>query len=310
VLVSGGLDSAVLLAEAMREGPVAPVFVRSGLVWEPAEMYWLERFLQTIGAPPLVVLDVPVGDLYGAHWSLTGDEPPGAESPDEAVYLPGRNLLPDVSGRVGGGRRLRRDRHGSLARQFPDGTRSSTRWLAIGLAMGREGALPIGPLAGLIAEVVPARAGFRRLTFALAPTPDTATAGVQQVRGAEGLSRGRRRRPKVRLRLARAQARDSASRPPLRAPPSRSSSRPASSASRSSGCRPLFQHDRRPGVHTPRAAIDEDVATSVRSVRDQLAGSGTPPRSGAAPASSRPARRAVEGQDPAVGGEPAGGSGA
>ncbi|HEU4464053.1 MAG TPA: 7-cyano-7-deazaguanine synthase, partial [Gemmatimonadota bacterium] len=93
VLVSGGLDSAVALAEAMREGPVAPVFVRSGLVWEPAEMYWLDRFLQTIGAPPLVVLDVSVEDLYGEHWSLTGDDPPGAESPDEAVYLPGRNLL-------------------------------------------------------------------------------------------------------------------------------------------------------------------------------------------------------------------------
>ena len=93
MLVSGGLDSAVALAEAAREGPVAPVYVRSGLVWESAEMYWLERFLQTIGAPPMVVLDLPVADLYGAHWSLTGDDPPGADSSDEAVYLPGRNLL-------------------------------------------------------------------------------------------------------------------------------------------------------------------------------------------------------------------------
>jgi 7-cyano-7-deazaguanine synthase len=180
VLVSGGLDSAVSLAEAMREGPVAPVFVRSGLVWEPAEMYWLERFLQTIGAPPLVVLDVPVGDLYGAHWSLTGDEPPGAESPDEAVYLPGRNLLllskAGVWAAEGGCAAIVM---GPLAANpFPDGTRAffDAMGLAIGLAMGREGALPIEtPLAGLTKAEVVRRAGGLpvELTFScLAPTPD------------------------------------------------------------------------------------------------------------------------------------------
>ena len=180
VLVSGGLDSAVALAEAMREGPVAPVFVRSGLVWEPAEMYWLERFLQTIGAPPLVVLDVPVDDLYGAHWSLTGDEPPDAESPDEAVYLPGRNLLllskagvwaaeADCASIVMGP---------LAANPFPDGTRAffDAMGSAMGLAMGREGPLPIEtPLAGLTkAEVVRRAAGLPiEFTFScLAPTPD------------------------------------------------------------------------------------------------------------------------------------------
>ena len=179
VLVSGGLDSAVSLAEAMREGPVAPVFVRSGLVWEPAEMYWLERFLQTIGAPPLVVLDVPVGDLYGGHWSLTGDEPPGAESPDEAVYLPGRNLL--LLSKAGAW--AAEDGCAAIvmgplaANPFPDGTRAffDAMGLAIGLAMGREGALPIEtPLAGLTKAEVVRRAGGLPVEFTfscLAPTP-------------------------------------------------------------------------------------------------------------------------------------------
>ena len=59
-------------------------------------MYWLDRFQPSLEAPglgALEVLEMPVQDLYGDHWSLTGVDPPGRESPDEAVYLPGRNLL-------------------------------------------------------------------------------------------------------------------------------------------------------------------------------------------------------------------------
>jgi 7-cyano-7-deazaguanine synthase len=41
----------------------------------------------------LIVLDLPLADLYDGHWSLTGRDRPAADSPDEAVYLPGRNAL-------------------------------------------------------------------------------------------------------------------------------------------------------------------------------------------------------------------------
>jgi 7-cyano-7-deazaguanine synthase len=34
-----------------------------------------------------------VRDLYGDHWSLTGRGVPGADTPDDAVFLPGRNAL-------------------------------------------------------------------------------------------------------------------------------------------------------------------------------------------------------------------------
>lgn len=97
VLVSGGLDSAILLAEALHQHPaVWPIYVRFGLFWEEAELQHLRLFLDAIRTPALevlTVLDMPVADLYGQHWSLTGREVPTSDTPDDAVYLPGRNVL-------------------------------------------------------------------------------------------------------------------------------------------------------------------------------------------------------------------------
>ena len=97
VLASGGLDSAVLLARLLRAGGrVWPVYLRCGLAWEAAELYWLRRFLRAVRSPtllPLTVLDAPIRRVYGPHWSLTGRGVPGSRSADAAVYLPGRNLL-------------------------------------------------------------------------------------------------------------------------------------------------------------------------------------------------------------------------
>jgi 7-cyano-7-deazaguanine synthase len=96
-LASGGLDSAILLAHLVSEGhEVTPIYVRFGLAWEEVEARHLEWFLDSLPAPatkPLIVLDLPVADVYGAHWSVTGQDIPDHNSPDEAVYLPGRNLL-------------------------------------------------------------------------------------------------------------------------------------------------------------------------------------------------------------------------
>lgn len=93
VLVSGGLDSAILLGEAARRHPaVWPLYVRFGLAWEDVELGYLRRFAEAL-ALPVVVLEMPVRDLYGDHWSVTGVDVPDAATPDEAVYLPGRNVL-------------------------------------------------------------------------------------------------------------------------------------------------------------------------------------------------------------------------
>lgn len=73
-----------------------PLYVRFGLTWEEAELFHLRHFLDRLANPiiqPLVVLEMPVRDLYGRHWSVTGEGTPSAETPDEAVFLPGRNVL-------------------------------------------------------------------------------------------------------------------------------------------------------------------------------------------------------------------------
>lgn len=97
VLISGGLDSAILLGEALKVHPrVHPITVRCGLAWEKTEGEHLIRFLDALKCPglaPLVTLSQPVDDLYGHHWSLTGEEVPDARSSDDAVFLPGRNVF-------------------------------------------------------------------------------------------------------------------------------------------------------------------------------------------------------------------------
>src|SRR5438874_618301 len=97
VLCSGGLDSAILLGEAVRGYPaVTPIYVRVGAVWEATEQEYLHRFLKAIAKPnlkPLVTFEQPIRDLYPKHWSMTGDGVPVAGTPDEDSYLPGRNLL-------------------------------------------------------------------------------------------------------------------------------------------------------------------------------------------------------------------------
>jgi 7-cyano-7-deazaguanine synthase len=97
VLISGGLDSAILLGESLRTHAfVQPLYVRCGLYWETAELDHLRRFLAALSSPalqPLHILDMPVCDVYPEHWSLSGQDVPGADTPDEAVFLPGRNVL-------------------------------------------------------------------------------------------------------------------------------------------------------------------------------------------------------------------------
>ncbi len=97
VLVSGGLDSAVLTAELTKNfHSVHPLYIRQGLYWEEIESAHLKHFLEVISEPtiqPLQILQIPVTDLYGEHWSISGDSVPDATTSDEAVYLPGRNLM-------------------------------------------------------------------------------------------------------------------------------------------------------------------------------------------------------------------------
>jgi len=98
VLFSGGLDSAVLLAaERVDHDQVWPVHVRSGLAWEDAERRAIDRLLAA--APfagriePVTSLSIDMRDVYpSSHWAITG-RPPAYDTPDEDVYLLGRNIV-------------------------------------------------------------------------------------------------------------------------------------------------------------------------------------------------------------------------
>ncbi|MGA2796242.1 MAG: 7-cyano-7-deazaguanine synthase [Thermoguttaceae bacterium] len=97
LLLSGGLDSCILLGHLAGLGHrVQPFYIRSQLHWEEEEQRAVRAFLQAVGKEnieKLVVLEMPLKDLYGRHWSTDGQGVPDAHSADDAVYLPGRNAL-------------------------------------------------------------------------------------------------------------------------------------------------------------------------------------------------------------------------
>ncbi|NOY29976.1 MAG: 7-cyano-7-deazaguanine synthase [Planctomycetes bacterium] len=97
ILLSGGLDSAILLGHLLQQGArVQPIYITTGCIWQAAEQRAIEQFLAAIGSSaiaPLVELAVPLADLYGEHWSFTGQDVPDQTTPDEAVFLWGRNPL-------------------------------------------------------------------------------------------------------------------------------------------------------------------------------------------------------------------------
>jgi 7-cyano-7-deazaguanine synthase len=96
VLFSAGLDSAVLAASEARDRNVHALYVSCGLAWEAEELAATARLLATpafAGVSVLVRLTFTATDLYPpTHWALTG-QPPAFDTPDEDVYLTGRNIM-------------------------------------------------------------------------------------------------------------------------------------------------------------------------------------------------------------------------
>jgi 7-cyano-7-deazaguanine synthase len=161
VLLSGGLDSAVLVAQAAVAGVVQPVYVSAGLAWEAEELALAGQLLRTppyaAGVLPLVRLTLDVTDLYPeTHWSRVG-APPAYDTPDEDVYLPGRNiLLLAKAGVLCALRGIPRLAIGPLAgNPFPDATPAFFASVAEALSLGLGHPLQIEtPLVALHKEDV------------------------------------------------------------------------------------------------------------------------------------------------------------
>ena len=156
VLLSGGLDSAVLVAEEAARNEVQPIYVSVGLAWEGAEREALGRLLAapgfSHGVGPLVSLSVDMRDVYAAtHWAVTG-RPPAYHTPDEDVYLPGRNII--LLGKAGvycAAAGIGRIALGTLAHNpFPDATPEFRAAMAQALSLGLAHPLRIdAPYAGV-----------------------------------------------------------------------------------------------------------------------------------------------------------------
>jgi 7-cyano-7-deazaguanine synthase len=142
VLLSGGLDSAVLLAEEAARGDTLPLYVNVGLGWERAEKLAVERLLASsaIGprVGPLIELSIDMTDIYPAsHWARSA-RPPAYHTPDADVYLPGRNIV--LLGKAGvfcAVRGIGRLAIGTLDHNpFPDATPEFRSALASALSLG------------------------------------------------------------------------------------------------------------------------------------------------------------------------------
>ena len=141
VLFSSGLDSAVLAAAEARTCQVHPIYVSAGLAWEREELAAVDRLL---AAPayrdlaPVARLTFTVEDLYPpAHWALRGT-PPAFDTPDEDVYLTGRNIvLLSKASIYCAQQRLSRIAIGPLAgNPFPDATPEFFSTMARALSLG------------------------------------------------------------------------------------------------------------------------------------------------------------------------------
>lgn len=161
VLLSGGLDSGVLLAQEAEHARVHPVYVSVGLAWEDAEKAMLNALL---AAPvfngqlePLAQLDFNMRDVYApTHWAIRGT-PPAYDTPDEDVYLAGRNVVLLTKAAVlAASRGAARIALGTLGNNpFPDATPHFFAAMARALSLGLDHPLEVAtPFAGLHKEDV------------------------------------------------------------------------------------------------------------------------------------------------------------
>ena len=149
VLISGGLDSAVLLAHEAQRTAVVPLYVEVGLAWEGAEKRMLAHLLaapvfqQNMAALQTVTFNMR--DVYPpTHWAIRG-VPPAYDTPDDDVYLTGRNLVfLTKAGVVAATHQATRIALGPLAANpFPDATPEFFTAMASALSLGLDRPLDV-----------------------------------------------------------------------------------------------------------------------------------------------------------------------
>jgi 7-cyano-7-deazaguanine synthase len=174
VLFSAGLDSAVIVADEATRTIVYPLYVSVGLAWEEAELAVASRFLRSgvldDRVQPLTILRFPMTDVYpSSHWAIRGT-PPAYDTPDEDVYLTGRNVVLLAKAGVWCAQQgIRRIVLGPLAgNPFPDATPGFFAKMADALSAGLAHPLDVAtPFRELHKEDVIARGAALAVPFEL-----------------------------------------------------------------------------------------------------------------------------------------------
>jgi 7-cyano-7-deazaguanine synthase len=174
VLFSCGLDSAVLLAMAILEAVAQPIYVSAGLAWEQHELACAKGLLERPPfagrVRPLTILSVDMRDVYPAeHWAVRG-QAPAFDTPDEDVYVDGRNVVLLAKASVYMARAgLTRVLLGPLAgNPFPDATPEFFATMGRALSLGLASPILIEtPLAAMHKEDVIVRGAALGVSFEL-----------------------------------------------------------------------------------------------------------------------------------------------
>lgn len=97
LLLSGGLDSALLLARARdQRQSIHALYVSFGFSWEYAERHYLKQILEWCCSPenpPLILRPYPYRCFHPKHWGFSPWKVPDQRSPDQQVLIPGRNQV-------------------------------------------------------------------------------------------------------------------------------------------------------------------------------------------------------------------------
>lgn len=94
ILFSGGIESAVLMGEAVRAGlnPI-PVYVSTGARWENAELEAAKNYLESldVGLSDKMVIRESISGKIKDHWAYNGMSYPLAEEDVLSLKIPQRN---------------------------------------------------------------------------------------------------------------------------------------------------------------------------------------------------------------------------
>lgn len=97
ILISGPDSYAMLYGLTRKFYYIYPLYIKFGMVWEKAELYWIKFFLKQVkieGIKKLKVIKFNLKGILGKHWSVSGKGFPLFFNPKIGnSYIPGRNIF-------------------------------------------------------------------------------------------------------------------------------------------------------------------------------------------------------------------------